>query len=154
MTEKVNMASNNPRILFKSAAVLNPKSKTLISYKHKNCVIYTYECCCWNSYIKKTSRHLETRIKEHVPKFVKEHVKDQPNKMSNATSNAIKRSLISEQRVKNSVCWNSYSEIRFKILRSCTNNFDLVKIKATYINLNKPKIFKQKELDYSLSLFS
>ena len=43
------------------------------------------------------ARHLETRIKEHVFKCVKEYVKDQPKKMSNATSNAIKRLSISEQ---------------------------------------------------------
>ena len=69
MMEKVYRASN-PRVIFTLAAVLNPYSKDLISYKHKNCVVYTYECCCSNSYIGQTSRHLETRIKEHVPKCV------------------------------------------------------------------------------------
>ena len=117
-------------------------------------MVYTYECCCANSYIGQTSRHLETRIKEHVPKCVKEHIKDQPKKMSNATSNAIKRSSISEHLVKNPKCGNSYSETRFKILRSCTNIFDLIKIEAIYIYLNKLKLCEQKEFDYSLSLFS
>ena len=74
--------------------------------------------------------------------------------MSNATSNAIKRSSISEHLVKNSVCGNNYREMRFKILRSCTYNFDLIKVEAIYIHLNKPKLCKQKEFDYSLSLFS
>ena len=41
-----------------------------------------------------------------------------------------------------------------KTLRSCTSNFDLVKIEAIYINLNKPKSCQQKEFNYSLSLFS
>ena len=153
MTEKVYRASN-PTVIFTSAAVLNPKGKDPIPYKHKSCVVYTYECCCSNSYIGQTSRHLETRIKEHVPKCVKEHVKDQPKKMSIATTNAIKRSSISEHLVKNPACGNSYSEMRFKILRSCTNIFDLVKIEAIYIHLHKPKLCKQKEFDYSLSLFS
>ena len=153
MTEKVYRASNS-RVIFTSAAVFNPQGKDLISYKHKSCVVYTYECCCSNSYIGQTSRHLETRIKEHVPKCVKEYIKDQPKKMGNATSNAIKRSSISEHLVKHPVCGKSYNEMRFKILRSCTNNFDLVKIEAIYIHLNKPKLCKQKEFDYSLSLFS
>ena len=117
-------------------------------------MVYTYECCCSNSNIGQTSRHLGTRIKKHVPKCVKKHVKDQPKKISNATSNAIIRSSISEHLVNNSVYGNSYSEMRFKILRSCTNIFDLVKIEAIYIHLNKPKLRKQKEFDYSLSLFS
>ena len=129
MTEKVYRASN-PRLIFTSAAVLKFKGKDLLSYKHKCCVVYTYKCCCSNSYIGQTSRHLETRKKEHVPKCVKEHVKDQPKKMRIVTSNAIKRSSISEYLVKNSVCGNSYNEMRFKILRSCTNIFDLVKIEA------------------------
>ena len=74
--------------------------------------------------------------------------------MSNATSNAIKRSSISDYLVKNPVCGSSYNEMRFKILRSCTNIFELIKIEAIYIHLNKPKLCKQKEFDYSLSLFS
>ena len=52
----------------------------------------------------------ETEIKEHVPKCVKEYIKDQPKKMSNATSNAIKRSSISEHLVKNPGSWNTYND--------------------------------------------
>ena len=73
-------------------------------------------------------------FKEHVLKCVKEYIKDQPKKTGNATSNAIKRSSISEHLVKHLVCGKSYNEMRSKILRSCTNNFDLVKIKAIYIH--------------------
>ena len=58
MTKKVYHASN-PRVIFTSAAVLNLKGKDLISYKQKGCVVYTYECCCSNSYTGQTSRHLE-----------------------------------------------------------------------------------------------
>ena len=74
--------------------------------------------------------------------------------MSTTTSNAIKRLPILEHLVKNPVCGNSCSEMRLKLLRSCTNIFDLVKIEAIYIHLNKPKLCKQKELDYLLTLFS
>ena len=101
-----------------------------------------------------TLRHLERRIKEHVLKCVKEHVKDQPTKMSNATSNAIKRLSISDHLINIHVCGNSYNEKKFKIFRSCMNNFDLVKLEAIYIHSNKPKLCKQNEFDYSLSLFS
>ena len=38
------------------------------------------------NYIGQTSRHLETRIKEHVPKCFKEYIKNQPKKTGNATS--------------------------------------------------------------------
>ena len=50
----------------------------------------------------------------HVPKCDKRHVRDQPKKLSNATSNAIKSLTISEHLVKNPVCGNIYSKMRFK----------------------------------------
>ena len=74
--------------------------------------------------------------------------------MSNATPNAIKRSSVSEHLVENPVCENGYSEMRFKMLRCCTNIYDLEKIEAIYSHSNKPKLYKQKELDCSLYLFS
>ena len=40
MTEKVYRASN-PRVIFTSVAVLNPKGKDLVSYKNRSCVVYT-----------------------------------------------------------------------------------------------------------------
>ena len=136
MTEKVYLQSMS--FFFALEAVLNPKGNNLISYKHKSCVVYRYECCCSNSYIAQTLRHLETRIRL-VPKCVLEHVKHQRKKKSNATSNMIKRSSISEPLMKNPVYRNSYSKMRFKILRSCTNIWDLIKIEALYIHLNKSK---------------
>ena len=65
--------------------------------------------------------------------------------MSNATSNAIKRSSISEHLVKNPVCGNSYNEMRFKILRSCTNNFDLV-TKSYIYSLEQAKLMQAKRI--------
>ena len=38
MTEKVYHASA-PRVIFTSAAILNPRGKDLISYKHKSCAV-------------------------------------------------------------------------------------------------------------------
>ena len=64
------------------------------------------------------------------------------------------RSAIAEHLIKNPICGKSFNDLRFKILRSSTNIFDLIKIEAIYIHLNKPKLCKQKEFDYSVSLFS
>ena len=50
MTEKLYRASN-PRVIFTSASVLNPKGKDHISHKRKSCVVYTFKCCWLNSYI-------------------------------------------------------------------------------------------------------
>ena len=117
-------------------------------------MVYTFKCCCSDSYIGQTSRHLETRIKEHVPKCVREHIKNSPKTTSIATLNAMNRSSIAEHLIKNPICGKNFNDSSFKILRSNTNNFDLIKIEAIYIHLNKPKLCKQKEFDYSVSLFS
>ena len=153
MTEKVYFSAK-PRVIFTSSAVLSPRGKDLISNKEKSCVVYTFECCCSDSYIGQTSRHLETRIKEHVPKCVREHIKNSPKTTSIATLNAINRSSIAEHLIKNPICGKNFNDSSFKILRSTANNFDLIKIEAIYIHLNKPKLCKQKEFDYSVSLFS
>ena len=65
LTEKVYRAAK-PRVIFTSSSVLSPKSKDLMSNKHKSCVVYTFECCCSNSYVGQASRHFEIRIEEHI----------------------------------------------------------------------------------------
>ena len=78
--------------------------------------------------------------------------------ISIATSNAMNRSSKSEYIIKNPIHKKRYNETKLKILRSCNNLFDLVKIEAIYIqlslHLNKPKLCKHRGFDYSLSLFS
>ena len=61
---------------------------------------------------------------------------------------------ISENLVKNIICGKNNNKIRFKMLRSCDNIFDLVKIEAIYLHLNKPNLCKQKDFGYSISLFN
>ena len=48
--------------------------------------------------------HLGTRIKEHIPKFLRHRKKNQLKIITEATSNARNRSLISENLVKNQIC--------------------------------------------------
>ena len=40
------------------------------------------------------------------------------------------RSSKAKQLIKNPICGKSDNDVRFKILRSCTNIFDLIKIEA------------------------
>ena len=70
-------------------------------------MVYTFECCCSDSYTGQTSRHLKTRIKEHFPKCVRKHIKNQPKTISIATLNAMNRSSIAEHLVKNPICGKS-----------------------------------------------
>ena len=76
-------------------------------------MVYMFECSYSDSYISQTSRHLETRIKEHIPKCVKDHVNNKLKTISIATSNAIKRSSIPEHLLKNPSCGKVYNETKF-----------------------------------------
>ena len=91
MTEKVYFAAK-PRVIFTSSSVLSSKGN--ISNKEISCVVYTFECCCSDSYIGQTPRHLKTRIKEHVLKCVREYIKNQSKTISIATLNAMNKSSI------------------------------------------------------------
>ena len=56
---------------------------------------------------------------------------------------------------KYAICYtNSYKINRFKIIKTCSNVFDLIKLEAVCILLRKPVSCKQKDFDYTVSLFS
>ena len=93
-----------PRIIFKSSLIITLGSKDLISKNHSSGVVYTFKCYCESSYIGQTSRHLQTRINEHIPRCVKNYIKNPVTPMSNATTNAIKRSAIAENLINNLIC--------------------------------------------------
>ena len=46
----------------------------LISYIDIKGIIYRFNCFCDRRYIGQTSRHLKTRVKEHVPRCVKSFI--------------------------------------------------------------------------------
>ena len=51
-------------------------------------------------------------------------------------------------------CANNYNIDRFKIIKICSNVFDLIKLEAICILLRKPVLCKQKDFDYTVCLFS
>ena len=68
--------------------------------------------------------------------------------------NASKCSSIAERLVNNSTCANSCNLNRFKVSKTCSNVFDLIKIEPICILLRKPVLSKRKDFDYIVSLFS
>ena len=89
--------------------------------------IYQYSCCCTVSYIGLTTRQLRKRIKEHVSKSVDnfcclDKKDDKPAKVSNESIH----SSITEHLVNNPTCANSYNINRFKVIKTCSNIFDLI----------------------------
>ena len=61
-----------------------------ISIEDNSFVVYTFECCCKNRYIGQSSRHLRTRIKEHISKCVEYYIKSESETINIATKNPIK----------------------------------------------------------------
>ena len=89
------------------------------------------------------TRHLRKRIKEHVPKNVENFCfSDKKDDIPVKVINASKRLSIAEHLVNNSTFANSYNMNSFKIIKTCSNVFDLIKLEA----IRKPVLCKQKKL--------
>ena len=153
MTESLYSAVT-PRVIFVSKPVLKIELKDPISHMEKSCVVYSFNCFCERSYIGQTSRHLRTRMKEHIPKCVREFIEGKTNIKSVALMNATRKSSIAEHLVKYPNCGKIYDDVRFKIVQQCSSVYDLLKLEAIFIYLNKPELCKQKEFDYVVALFN
>ena len=68
--------------------------------------------------------------------------------------NASKRSAIAEHLVNNINCASSYNFNRFKTIKNYFSISDMIKLEAICILIRKPKLCKQKDFDYTVSLFS
>ena len=90
------------------------------------------------------SRHLKTRLNEHVPKCILKFIDKKTKIKTKAVVNATKKSSIAEHLINNTNCTNNYYSSRFNILNNSTNSIDLVRIKAISILINKPELCKQK----------
>ena len=135
--------------------MIRPEGKDPISKYKQSMVVYQFNCSCGDSYIGMTSRQFGKRIKEHVPKSIEEFCKmnDKENKTVRMV-NASKRSAIAEHLINNSNCASNYNLDRFKIIKNCFCISDLIKLEAICILIRKPKLCKQKDFDYTVSLFS
>ena len=95
-------------------------------------------------------------MKEQIPKSVENFLlfKYKKDGIPANVLNASKRSFIAEHLIDNTTCTNSYIMNRFKIIKTCNNVFDLIKLEDICILLRKPVLCKQKDFDYTVSLFS
>ena len=118
-------------------------------------IVYQFNCFFEDSFVGMTSRQFGKRVKKHVPKSREEFYKmsDKENKTVR-TVNASKRSAIAENLINNSNCASNYNLNRFKIIKNCFCISDLIKLEAICILIRKLKLCKQKDFDYTVSLFS
>ena len=64
------------------------------------------------------------------------------NIKSAALINASRKSSIAEHLVNYPNCGKNYEDVRFKIVQQCSNVYDLLKLEAIFIHLNKPELCK------------
>ena len=67
--------------------------------------------------------------------------------------NASKRSSIAEHLVNNLTCANKCNINRSKIIKICSNVFDLIRLKVICILLRKSILWKYKEFNYTVFYF-
>ena len=154
MTESIYLAIT-PRIIFVSKPVIKIAFKDPISYMEKSCVIYRYNYFCERSYIGQTSRHLKNWNERTRTKIHKKIIEGKTNIKSVELMNATRKSSIAEHLVNYPNCSKNYEDDRFKFVQQCSNLYDLLKLEAIFIYLNKPELkLKQKEFDYVVALLS
>ena len=120
--------------------------------EEKSFVVYNFKCYCGSSYIGQSSRHLKTRIKENVPKCITSYISDRKDKKNAAVKNAMKKSSIG--LVNKPSCGSNFEISNFSVMRQCSNLLDLIRLEAIFIHLNKYKLCKKKEIDYTIALLS
>ena len=143
------------RFIFKSISSFTPAVKDHIPPTNKSMVVYHFKCHCENDYVGKTTRRLIDRIKEHVPRCVRRYL-DNPSgdfTKNDTLVNASSKSSIAKHLLKNySTCGRNYNDDCFKILRSCTSNFQLTVNEAICILTLQPTLCVQREFDYTTAL--
>ena len=130
MIRKTYYAANQ-RIIITTKPLLRPGGNDPISSLNKSMVIYQLSCCCKASYIGLKTRLLRKRA---CPKQCRyfcftEKKDDIPVKVLKAS----KRLSIAEQLINNSTCANIYILNWLKIIKTCSNDFDLVKLEVICI---------------------
>ena len=95
--------------------------------------MYKFNCSCEKSYIGQTSRHINTRIEEHLLVYALKLIDKEPEIKTTATENASKRSSVAEHLINNRDGARKYDISRFRIIHHCNSVFDLVKLEAIFI---------------------
>ena len=121
----------------------------------KSMVVYHFSCHCDNDYIGQTSRRLNERLKEHVPRCVKRFLANPTAdyKSNKTLINAAKKSSIAKHLLDNhKECGKFYKDSMFKIIRYCKTAYQLKVTEAVIINTFEPTLCVQQEFDYVTAL--
>ena len=109
-------------------------SKDKIPFDLQSMLVYKFTCAgCGSSYIGETTRHIKTRIEEHIKRDKNSHIFKHIHKDPN--------------------CLNSLNEDSFKIIDTASNSFNLKIKEALHINWDRPDLNAQIK-HYNLNISS
>ena len=110
--------------------------------------IYQIHCSCGVSYVCRTDRCLNDRIREHVPRWVERHLMsqiDNVNRANRTAASSIARHLIESSHQVD-------LESAFSVVYRATKSRDLKIVEAVAISRLKPELCVQKKLFVTLRL--
>ena len=79
-------------------------------------------------------------------------VEKEPEIMTTANKNAAKSFSVAEHLVNSRYCARKHDIARYRTTHHFNSVFDLIRIEASSIYLEKSELCKQKEFDYKVSL--
>ena len=141
--------SVEPRVIFTTRQLL-PATKKEPSHHHSN-VIYQFVCHCDSRYVRRTSQHLEERIKQHVPRYIA-NPPSSNNRQSlyrsckaNTRPQQFHESAIGQHLLDNAQCALHYNNDKFSLLARGRSSFHLSALESTFIKSLNPFLCKQKK---------
>ena len=154
------------RPVFSTRSSFPASRKDVLPIHSTSNVIYQYKCKnCECSYIGRTTKRLEDRICEHVPKQIRNpSAKVQSKETYNLrrrnkappcpfTIPSYAKSAIGDHLLESPCCAADFSLDDFTVLARARQGFHLNVLEAIFINKMKPFLCRQKQFVYTTKLF-
>ena len=150
-----------PRVVYSTNELLPATNKDVAPASQKSNVIYQFSCHCGSRYVRRTSKRLQNRIKQHVPNSIRSCSSSQkrllPARRCKSSTQTNTQSLASDSTIEfhplqNLTCAQHYDDSRFSILVQGRLPPHLSALEATFIKTSNPALCRQKEFIYSLKI--
>ena len=148
-TSSIISSHNRELLQEKPTPVLPSLQQSMVVYQ------YVYRCDCL--YVGRTSKRLQDKINQHIPRCIRSDIrptKNLPNRKCKITStlSVYCDSAIGQHLLENEECAKHYNDTQFSILATARSSFHLSVLKATYINSLQLLLCRRKKFVYSLQV--
>ena len=136
-----------PRVILTSKPMLPSSIKDVLPTHQRSNLIYKFQCSCDSTYVGRTNQRLETRIRQHIPRWFEKDI---------SSGELVPRSpssAIAEHLAKDVKCGKAYNSQMFSIICHGRSPFHLQALEALNISVQRPPLCKQKKFVYSMLLF-